>query len=117
MLDYRSFSLDPIYVAQGVPAVLAPRGTGPVAITALDKTAGVALPSGNGGIEIETVRPAAVVIAGDLADLGVTLDQLDRGTITLNGQAWQILSHRPMPSPAGAADGEVYLILEKARHD
>lgn len=107
-MDYRALLFGPIYAAWGVPAVLQ-LGTGTFDISAIDRATGVSLV---GPVTLETVRPHALVLRGDLDDLGVTLDQLDGGSIALNGKSWAILAHQSKPSPNGEAEGEVALMLE-----
>lgn len=106
----------PIYRLQGRPVTLTVNGVdypapGLPPLRFLDKTAGAAL---GGPIEIETTRPAAVALVGDLAKLGLTPDNLDRAILLLNNKRWLITSHKLMQSPSGEADGEVYMFLEGA---
>ena len=102
--------LGPCYDEFARPAVLT-LAVGVFDIAAIDDTAGVLLP---GPIGIESLHPAAAVRSVDLAALGITVAQLDNQALALNGKSWKIIAHRMKPSPAGEADGEVILILEKA---
>jgi hypothetical protein len=110
-LEYRDVLYGPHYATWGVPAALTLEAGVFPDMTAIDLTSGVAVP---GTIEIESLGPGALMLVGDLADQGITLDDLDTGQIALNGRAWMILSHRPEPSPNGIADGQVLLQLEAA---
>lgn len=79
-------------------------------IAAIDRTDGVAVELG--GVEVETVRPAAAVRAVDLDGLGILPGDLDGGTITLNGVEWRIAAVQPSPLPQGEGAGECLLLLE-----
>ncbi|WP_027521758.1 hypothetical protein [Bradyrhizobium sp. Ec3.3] len=111
-MDYQAALLDPIYITVGVPSTLT-IGSVDHGVTALDKTAGVAL-SVNGG-EVDTVVPAAFVRMRELAALGIAADDVDDAILSINGGTWVVESHRMKPSPKGEADGEVYLLLKKKR--
>ena len=107
-MDYSRVGLGAIYRIVGVPATLTVNNVDyPIKI--LDKTSGVSL---GGPIEIETIRPAAAARVKDLTDLGLTIEQLDRQKLLMNGFHFRITSSKPMPSPNGKLDGEVYLFLE-----
>lgn len=111
MPDWTAEVLAPLYAEFGVPASLV-LDTGTYDdLTAIDETAGAALP---GPVEVESVRPAACLMVRDLADRGIDPGQLDDGTITLNGKTWTIIAHQMRPSTNGEADGEVALKLEGA---
>lgn len=110
-MDYRSVLYDPVYQIEGVGAKLT-LASGQVfdGLTAIDKTAGVQLPGPLA--EVETLRPVASMLVGDLLDTGIDPDALDDATLELNDRVWKVNSTRYMPSPAGQADGEIYLLLE-----
>lgn len=113
-MDYQATLYNPIYTALGVPAHIEPSSTAdPADVTALDKTAGIAVTM-SGGLELETIVPAAVVRMVELATVGLTREDLDDGTIALNGKTWRIKATRPRPSPKGEADGELLLLLTEA---
>ncbi|MCK1668625.1 hypothetical protein [Bradyrhizobium sp. 153] len=111
-MDYQAALLDPIYITVGVPCTLT-IGAVDRPVIALDKTAGFALPVGNG--EVQTVAPAAVVRMRELAALGVAPDDVDDAALSINGGVWVVVSHQMKPSPKGEADGEVILLLKKKR--
>jgi hypothetical protein len=109
-VDYQALLYDPIYNALGVDAVLHMGiEAGDVPLRAIDKTAGIII---NQAIGLETVSPAATVRAAELAAAGVPLADIYSRTLTLNGRDWTVASWRRKPSPNGADDGEVYLILD-----
>lgn len=97
----------PLYDVLGVPAVLTPNGGIATDVSAIDKTRGAEITDLN--IDVMSVRPVAALRASELAAEGVALDDLDDGTITLNGTTWTIDAHLEKPSISG--DGEVWLIL------
>ena len=117
MTDYRAILYDPIYSAQGVPAVLT-LTTGEVidSLTALDKTAGVDTTTAFFHAhrlkpEVQTIKPGACLRVGELTDNGVSVDQLPNARLQMNGFVWNVTSYRMRPSPQGELDGEVLLIL------
>ena len=111
MLDYSTLLYRPIYNALADQAAqIAPASGPPFGIAALDKTAGVLV---GGHVEVQSVSPAAVVMMVDLAAAGIDPAALDDGQITLNGVTWTIQSHKSAPSPAGEADGQLYLFLSE----
>lgn len=85
-------------------------------LVALDKSEGIPLAQG-AGIIVETVTPVAEFIYGDLTALGITIDMVDGGSVTLNGRKWNVLSHRMNPSMSGRTDGTVFLQLEGLQDD
>lgn len=110
-LNFGSLLYGPVYQALGVPASLTlPGALAPVAVRAIDKTAGIAI---GGAVDVQSIVPAASVRMSDLAAGGVRLDDLDESLLGLNGLTWRVRSHMPRPSPAGQADGEVYLLLSE----
>ncbi len=110
-IDWQTTLYDPIYAAVGVAASITPLESGiPVSgLTALDKTAGVAVTLGN--IEAQSVLPAAIFRMAELIENELSEQDLDGGTVTFNGKTWKIKSHQLKPSPYGEMDGEVYLFL------
>lgn len=100
-----------------VDATLAPgSGAAAFSIRAMDKTSGVVFGGGDAfstdfNSAIETILPVAVVSMAALTAAGITADDLDGGTITLDGKAWNVKAHRLKPSPDGELKGEVILIL------
>jgi hypothetical protein len=113
-MDYQSLLYDPIYDVIGVEArLVAAPGHPPVTVTVIDKTAGLPL-VGDGGMEIETVRPAAMVRVAELIARGLCREAIDGGTVAFSCKCWKIESSRPAPSPKGERDGELMLILSEA---
>jgi hypothetical protein len=115
-MNYSRVQLGPIYRTHGVPVVLTVGGVdypspGAPSLRFMDKTAGIAL--AGPGIEIEASRPAAAARVADINALGLTVDQLERQTVLMNSRNFRIMTIKPMPSPMGEDDGEVYLFLER----
>jgi len=102
---------DPVYAVLGVEAVLTPSGGSANTITAIDKTRGAEI--GDLNIGIMSVRPVAAVRAAELIELSIDRGTLDGGALVLNGVSWVIDAHLEKPTPSGAGDGEVWLILLK----
>lgn len=69
-----------------------------------------------GPIAVETTRPIASIMHQNLTDLGLTIDDINDNSddciLTMNGTNRRVTSAKPMPSPAGEGDGEIYLFLE-----
>jgi hypothetical protein len=93
----------------GVPATFQPDHGAPFDITAIDRTSGVEVADNT--IGITTIRPAADVLAADLDALGITAADLDGAALTMNGTKWRVSGVMERPTPFGAADGMVTLLL------
>src|SRR4051812_34729680 len=98
----------PIFRLQAVEAILAPRVGAAIAILALDDTEGIELEGA------ETLVPVVRVRYADLAAAAIAIEDLDKGTITLNGRAWEIDSAGEAQTPSGLAQGMVMLKLTRA---
>jgi hypothetical protein len=107
-MDFQSLLYDPIYDAIGVSASLTSSAGTSASVTVLDKTAGVAV--GTNSL-VETVKPACIVRAAELASNNIARADLSNGNITFNGATWRIKGTQPRPSPNGEADGEYLLFL------
>jgi hypothetical protein len=90
-------------------------GEVPIAIRAIDKTAGIVTGSSGGrfNAEVETISPAAAVRAGDLANIDKA--DLHGALLEMNGKTWTVENHTFRPSPTGEGAGEILLILTEAR--
>ena len=107
MISFNDLLYSRSFNAFGVPATLTPRSGDPIELTAIDRTAGIEVTDHS--IGINTLRPAAEV---QRASLGATpLSQLDGGTILINGATWTVTSIMEKPTPFGATDGLVVLLL------
>lgn len=107
-----SDSLDAIYATIGVDASIV-KGSGGAAITGLtviDKTAGVAVDTGN-QINVQTVIPACVIRASELTLKSMARADLIDSKVTFNGKTWRSRSNQPKPQPDGEDGGELYLFL------
>lgn len=93
----------------GTPATFQPVHGAPFDITAIDRTSGVEVADNT--IGISTIRPAADVLFADLDALGITADDLDGAALTLNGTRWRVQGVMEKPTPFGAGDGMVTLLL------
>lgn len=107
MIDFNSDLYDPIYNWKGVAATITVAGND-VALLVIDETDGIAIP---GNAIVETVVPACRVRMKELIDNNISTADLADGSISFNGNAWRIKSHRPMPNSNGESDGQVRLIL------
>ena len=103
-----------VYEELGVPAELTLDGSGeePVTVVVLDKTAGMEVEiKGTGTVQ---VRPIAILLAAELIEYEIAIDDLNGASISFNGGDWTIISNYPRPSPNGMDDGEYLLVLRKA---
>lgn len=113
-MDYQSLLFNPIYDLQGVPSALLLADARTIdGLTALDKTAGI--DTGDGDVQVPTIAPAAMLRVAELTAKGVTLDNLIKARILMNGNEWRVVSHKTRPSPKGERDGEVLLVLANPR--
>lgn len=101
----------PIFDIYGVPAELLDRNGNSFDVIALDRTRGVEITEGQVGVT--SIRPIAALRASDLVALGVPHAELDGGALRLNGGSWRVDYIMERPSPFGAADGQVWLILSR----
>lgn len=108
MIDFTSLLLGPVYAAFGCEAEFVTEDGATVSVTAIDKSSGVAVGT---EAEVQTIRPAAVVRAADLEAAGVTAEDLNDASLTMNGKTWRVEACQPRPSPNGEGDGEVYAYL------
>lgn len=111
MTDYWQVNLyDKVYDSPiGCAATIASAGGQSGSCRAIDKTNGIAITDTR--TQIDTIRPVALVRARELEALGITMQDLPEGAITLNGATWTIKSYQRVPSPFGEDDGEIRLIL------
>ncbi|MER9355556.1 hypothetical protein NKI61_20000 [Mesorhizobium sp. M0514] len=89
-------------------------GDPPMALRAIDKTAGLVIEGNEAGrnrfsSEVQTVEPAAAVRATDLA--GIDLADLRGASLEINGKTWTVRNHLLKPAPTGEGKGEVLLLL------
>lgn len=99
-----SLRLDPIYAVLGTDAVLTTADGLTIALTAIDKTAGLAIEDGNHHFQVETIKPAACVRVDELAESGLAPVDCRDGLLAMASRNWRIKSYRENA-------GEVILIL------
>lgn len=87
MIDFDALVLGPVYDAFGEPAVLT-LGLASYDVTVIDHTQGVAVE--DGGIGLQTIRPAVDVRRSALAMLGIAVADLVGGEVLLGATAWRI---------------------------
>lgn len=110
MIDFTALALDPAYDIWGV-AVTMTLAAGPpaIALTVLDKTAGIEIADGEAGVP--TIVPAAVLRVKELTSIGKSRTDLRNAAFSMHGKAWRVTHIRPRPTPGGEADGELLLVL------
>jgi hypothetical protein len=110
-IDFDAELFGPVHEVLGTSATITPEGTaGAVSLVLIDESAGIVLP-GRNGVEISTVRPAAVVRAVALAEAGLDRADLRNAALLMNGTTYRIKSSEPKPTANGEADGEIVLWL------
>ncbi len=113
-MNWTELLFNPIYGAHGVDGViLSSTGKADQTLTVLDKTSAKDIPYNV--LTLETVGPAACVRAFELSEKNLDRNDLDEGTLTMNGRAWRIKSVKAKPSPNGETDGEYVLSLSEER--
>lgn len=111
-IDFDAVLFGPVYGVLAVGIALTLSDTSEMELRGIDKTSGVEV--GQAGVDVQTVRPAAIVRGADLVAAGVEPDELLEATAIINGASWRVVSHILRQSPNGQADGEVYLLLQAA---
>ena len=90
MIDFDALVLGPVYDTFGKPAVLA-IGPSTYDLVVVDYTKGVSVED-DGGIGIQTIRPAADARRTAIAAIGLQLDDLIDARLELSGVNWRIKS-------------------------
>jgi len=106
-------ALDALYAnaSLGVAATLDIGDTAsPYDLTVIDKTEGVSIDQG--GVDLQSVTPAATLRVSELSDLGLERGDLVDGTMVFNGGSWVVTATRPRPMPDN--DGELLLLLRQS---
>lgn len=107
-IDFTALLFGPVYDAFGVTAEFVTEDGVTFSVTALDKSAGVAV---GGGAEIQTIRPAVVVRMADVIAAGLLAENLDGASVTMNAKTWRVEACQPRPSPNGESDGELHCYI------
>jgi hypothetical protein len=109
-MDLNGLLYRPLYDTFGADALVrCPDGRSMI-LRVIDRTSGVEVTEGS-GIDVKTIRPAAVLRMRELNDLGLSRDDLEDAALDLNGKLWRVKATMPKPAPTGEADGELYLFL------
>ena len=87
MIDFDALVLGPVYDAFGEPAVLT-LASASYDLTVIDHTAGVEVE--DGGIDLQTIRPAVDLRRSALIALGVAVGDLVNGVVLLGATTWRI---------------------------
>lgn len=110
MMDYAAILYDPLYASFGTDAVIRCLYSDAFSIRAIDCTSGIEVTEGS-GIDVKTIRPAAIVRMRELIDLGLGREDLEDAALELNDKLWRVKASMPKPGPSGEANGELYLFL------
>lgn len=109
VVNFNALLFDPIHTIFGEEATLTPEtSSGPLTLSAIDKTAGVPVGDPHG---VETIVPAAVIRMAELLAGGLSAADLSGAALELNDKTWRVESYRLLPTPKGEADGEAMLFL------
>jgi len=109
-MDLNDLLYRPLYGIFGVDAVIRCLYGDAFPVRVIDRTSGVEVTEGS-GIDVKTIRPAAVVRMQELTGLGLGREDLEDAALDLNGRLWRVKATMPKPAPSGEADGELYLFL------
>ena len=109
-MDLNDLLYRPLYSIFGCQAVIRCLYGDAFEIRLIDKTSGVEVTEGS-GVDVKTIRPAAVLRMRELTGLGLSREDLDEAVLELNGRLWRVKATMPKPAPTGEADGELYLFL------
>ena len=109
-MDLASLLYDPLYATFGSDAMIRCLFSDAFPIRAIDCTSGIEVTEGS-GVEVKTIRPAAIVRMRELAELGLSRDDLEDAALDLNEKIWRVKASMPKPGPSGEAQGELYLFL------
>jgi hypothetical protein len=121
MIDWDALLFAPVSATFGVDVtfILADDPSPfPLSLRVLDMTGGASTGLIGGTVNgrdmaMDTIRPAADVRAAALTANGVTVSDLLRSTLTMNGRDWIVKSFIPLPAPNGEGQGEYRLVLEE----
>ena len=109
-MDYTQLLYAPLYDTFGADAVIRCLYSDAFPIRAIDCTSGIEVTEGS-GIDVKTIRPAAIVRMRELSDLGLGREDLEDAALELNSKLWRVKAYMPKPGPSGEANGELYLFL------
>ena len=109
-MDYTQLLYAPLYDTFGADAVIRCLYSDAFPIRAIDCTSGIKVTEGS-GIDVKTIRPAAIVRMRELTDLGLGREDLEDAALELNNKLWWVRASMPKPGPSGEANGELYLFL------
>ena len=109
-MDYTQLLYAPLYDTFGADAVIRCLYADTFPIRAIDCTSGIEVTEGS-GIDVKTIRPAAIVRMRELTDVGLGRDDLEDAALELNDKLWRVKASMPKPGPSGEANGELYLFL------
>lgn len=99
----------PIYRQFGVPATVTDTNGAGHELTAIDRTEGAEVMDHNVGVM--TVRPMVSFRGAQLAENGITREDLNRATVAIGGATWIVKATIPRQSLYGLADGTIDCIL------
>jgi hypothetical protein len=109
-MDYTAILYDPLYASFGTDAVIRCLYSVAFPIRAIDCTSGIEVTEGS-GIDVKTIRPAAIVRMRELTALGLGREDLEDAALELHDKLWRVKASMPKPGPQGEANGELYLFL------
>ena len=109
-MDLNDLLYRPLYGIFGTGAVIRCLYGDVFPMRVIDRTSGVEVTEGS-GVDVKTIRPAAVLRMREFTDLGLSRDDLEDAILDLNGRLWRVKATMPKPAPTGEADGELYLFL------
>ncbi len=110
-IDWDAQLYSTVHAEFGVTCVFTTMDAEVITLTALDKSAGIAVAHA-GDISIQSLTPACVVRVAALTDAGIEASDLEDANLLMSGSYWTVKAIQPRPSPRGESSGEIYLFLE-----
>jgi hypothetical protein len=109
-MDIAPLLYDPLYAAFGSDALIRCLYSDAFPVRAIDYSSGIEVTEGS-GVDVKSIRPAAVVRMRELTELGLSREDLEEAALELNEKLWRVKASMPKPGPNGEANGELYLFL------
>lgn len=111
--DYSDLLYGPVYAAFATEATLTCDAlTSPASVDVIDRSAGEEI-TGQSDASRQVFKPAALIKAADLAEIGITPADLTDARLEMNDETWVVRNYVLRANLHGERGGEVLLVLEK----
>ncbi|HET7375925.1 MAG TPA: hypothetical protein VFK30_04405, partial [Anaerolineae bacterium] len=116
MIDFQAQLYNPIYASElCVDATITTSGGDEMEVRAKNATVPSSFSGPSGAVDFQAFRPSAIVRMAQLLSLNADLiiqDDIQGGTIEMDGKVWSIKSYEYIPAPTGINTGELRLFLK-----